>query len=201
VTGHVNTDAQFQIGAATAWVIPEPDAKVGMLEFHGQGLQSHERALEQDIKNMAALGARLLEGAPLVQETATAIKSRTQGTESPLQSLVTTVSHGLTQALQTHAWWAGVTENVDDEAVHLTLNTDLLSLPLDAPLLTSLMQLLLNGTIAYETFYYNLQRGDIARPQVPVEEEQTLLEVRAQAVPLGGIPLGGVPLRANGVTP
>jgi hypothetical protein len=172
------------IGSATAWWIPNSNAKVGMLEFHGQGLQSHEHALDNDVKNMAALGARLLEGAPLVPETATGVLSRTQGAESPIQSLVTTVSHGLTQALQIHGWWNGNTENVDDTAIRLTLNTDLVAATMEPPMLLALMQALLNGTITYETFYWNLQRGEIARPMVDVEEEQALLDAREAERPL-----------------
>ena len=87
ITGYTPEGTTFEIGSATAWTIPNADATVGMLEFQGQGLQSHERALEMDIKNMAALGARLLEGAPLIPETATAILRRTEGSESPVQAL------------------------------------------------------------------------------------------------------------------
>jgi hypothetical protein len=187
------------IGSATAWWIPDSTATVGMLEFHGQGLQSHEHALENDIKNMAALGARLLEGAPLVQETATANLNRLSGAESPVQSLVTTVSHGLTQALQIHSWWDGKTESVDDTAIHLTLNTDLLAAMMEPTMLTALMQALLNGTISYETFYYNLQRGEIARPMVPVEEEQALLDAREAERPLVTTGMNGLP-PTNGTT-
>jgi hypothetical protein len=169
-----------------------------MLEFHGQGLQSHEHAMEADLKNMAALGGRLLEGRPLVEETATAVMARTQGTDSPVQSLVTTVSHGLTQALQLHAWWDGRTEDVDDTSIHMTLNSDLIAQPLDAQSLTALMQLFLNNTITFETFYFNLERGEIARPMIAVEEERALLDLRQEAQPL--VPPRTPPPR-NGTTP
>jgi hypothetical protein len=184
VCSSTDTPSDLLIGSATAWWIPDSQATVGMLEFHGQGLQSHERALENDIKEMASKGARLLEGAPLVPETATANMRRTEGAESPLQSLITTGSQGLTQALQIHAWWAGTTEDVDDTAITLTLNNELVTTTMEPAMLQALMTALLSGTISYETFYWNLQRGEIARPMIDVEEEQTLLEVREQARPL-----------------
>src|SRR5262249_55922806 len=151
-------------------------AKVGLLEFHGHGLQPHVTALETDIKNMAALGARLLEGAPVVQETATAVGLRLEGAESPMQGLVKTGSQALSQAVQIHAWWAGMTEVVPDRAIHVMLNSDLLPTLANPNLLQALMEMLLKQTISYETFYYNLQRQEVARPLVSVTDEQALIE-------------------------
>jgi hypothetical protein len=194
----MEVQSEMVIGGSFAWIIPDSTATVGMLEFHGQGLQSHEHAMEADLKNMAALGGRLLEGRPLVEETATAVMARTQGTDSPVQSLVTTVSHGLTQALQLHAWWDGRTEDVDDTSIHMTLNSDLIAQPLDAQMLIALMQMVLNDTMTYETFYFNLERGEITRPMISVDEERALLEIRKEAQPLA--PPRTPPPR-NGTTP
>ena len=182
---------ELLIGSATAWVIPDSTATVGMLEFQGKGLESHEKAMEADIKNMAALGARLLEGMPLVQETATGVMQRQQGSDSPAKSLAKTISMGLTQALQIHAWWVGLTAVPDDPDIYVRLNTDLVSNQLEPPMLKSLMEMLLNGTISYETFYFNLQRGEIARPMIPVEEEQALLEVSEMMRPLAMVGQNG----------
>lgn len=175
ISGDIDPTTELLIGSLTAWVLP-PQSQAGMLEYKGQGLQPHEHAIESDMKDMAALGARLLENTPLVQETAEAVRTRHQGADSPMQSLVTTVSQALTWALQVHAWWANASDDVDDPAVHITLNKDLVSNQLEPQMLTVLMQALLNNTISYETYFYNLQRGEIARPQVTVEDEQALLE-------------------------
>ena len=196
----LSTLTALPIGSATAWMIPDSTAKVGMLEFQGQGLGSHERAMEADIKNMAALGARLLEGMPLVAETATSVMQRSQGSESPAKSLAKTVSMGLTQALQIHSWWAGLARVPDDPAIYVRLNTDLVSNQLEPAMLKALMELLLNGTIAYHTFYWNLQRGEIARPMVEVEEEQALLEAQEMARPLASLPVAAIPATSNGTT-
>ena len=68
----MNTTKAFMSGQGTAWVIPNEQAKVGFLEFSGQGLGSLERALEQKKKMMAVLGARLLEGPKGVEAAETA---------------------------------------------------------------------------------------------------------------------------------
>lgn len=190
-------ERDLAMGGDFALWINDSTATVGMVEFHGQGLQSHEHAMDSDIANMAALGGRLLESAPLVQETATAVLARTAGSESPMQSLALTVSHGLTQALQLHCWWAGVTDNPDDTAIHLTLNTDLIAKPINPQFLTALMQMVLNQTISKRMYYYNLERYELTRPMVPFDEEAEDLALDAMGEPLA-LPL--VPRGTNGTT-
>ena len=82
VSGNLDPATELLIGSLVAWVLPE-GAQAGMLEYKGQGLQPHEHAIEQDLRDMAARGASLLEVAPLVPETMTAMLTRTQGSESP----------------------------------------------------------------------------------------------------------------------
>jgi hypothetical protein len=59
--------------------------------------------------------------------------------------------------------------------------------------------MLLNGTISAETFYYNLQRGEIARPMVPFEEEQVLIEDQQAQQPLAVVSQRGVVNGTNGI--
>jgi hypothetical protein len=177
VSADLPPETELLIGSLTAWLLPE-GAQAGMLEYKGQGLQPHEHAMQQDIHDMAARGASLLEVAPLVPETMTAMLTRTQGSESPVQTLIRNVSEGLTQLLRWHCWWAGFVETVDDETVSYSLNNKIAASSLAPQQLTALMQALLNGTISYETFYYQLQQGEVARPGVEVDEEQALLEAQ-----------------------
>lgn len=184
VAANMEQPPELYVGANMAIFLPDNQAKVGLVEFHGQGLQPHENAIKEDLMLMAALGARLLEGPPTTQETATGVQWRLAGSDSPTQTLVSVVSQGLTWALQVHAYWAALTENVDDPDIHIDLNKDLVSTMMEPQMLQALMQALLNGTISYETFYFNLQRGEIARPLVPVEEEQALIEIQNEQQPL-----------------
>ena len=72
----------------------------------------------------------------------------------------------------------GQTERLDEPAIRYALNNKIAASTLAPQQLQALMQALLNGTICYETFYYQLQQGEVARPGVEVEEEQALLEAR-----------------------
>jgi len=200
VAASMDAPPELYVGASQAIFLPDNQAKVGLVEFHGQGLQPHEHALQEDLKMMAALGARLLEGPPQVQETARGVQWRMGGSDSPMQSLVSVVSQGLTWALQVHNWWAGFSENIDDPGVHVSLNKDLVSNTMEPQMLTALMTALLNGTISYETFFHNLQKGEIARPLTTVEEEQALIEDQQAQRPLVTLPAGPPPRATNGTT-
>ncbi len=178
VSGNLDPATELLIGSLVAWVLPE-GAQAGMLEYKGQGLQPHEHAMQQDLHDMAARGASLLEVAPLVPETMTAMLTRTQGSESPVQTLIRNVSEGLTTLLRWHSWWSGVSETLDDASISYALNNRIAAANMPPQQLTALMQALLNGTMSFETWYYNLQQGEVARPGVEVEEEQALLEARA----------------------
>ena len=196
VTGHSPEGPTFEIGSTTFIAIPEADARLGMLEFQGAGLQPHERALEADIKDMAAFGARLIEGQPAVTETLGAYQRRTEGSESPIQSLITKTSMALTQALQWHAWWAGVTEEPKDEKIFVQLNKDILSVQLEPPMVQQLVSTWLQGGMSFQTLYWNLKKGELERPGVEADEEQALIDIQQEARGMGQ--LVPVPTGRNG---
>jgi uncharacterized protein DUF4055 len=198
----LDPQTELLIGSSIAWVIPDSTASVGMLGMDAANAAPLEHAMDTDKKDMAALGARLLEGPATVQETATATALRLAGSESPVQALVMTVSQGLTIALQVHAWWAGFTENDTDEAIHISLNQDIVAQRMEPQMLQALMQALQSHSISYQTFFWNLQQGEIMRPLVDVDEEQALIEIREQQQPLIQVAPGrGVapPPATNGV--
>ena len=205
VAANMEQPPELYVGANMAIFLPDNQAKVGLVEFHGQGLQPHENAMKEDLEIMAALGARLLEGPPQTQETATGVTWRLAGSDSPTQALVSVVSQGLTWALQTHTWWSGLSEDIDDPAIHMDLNKDLVSTKMPPQMLQALMQALLNGTITRETFYWNMQQGEIARPGVPFEDEEALLELedekRALVMAASQAAAGAAVARRNGQAP
>lgn len=169
-------ESKLSIGSSIAWVATDPQAHAGFLEFTGQGLTSLVTALESKEKLMAVLGARMLEEQKATVEAADTVMMRTAGERSALQSTALITGLGLTQCLRWHAGWMG---NKDVEGINAELNSDFMARPMDSTQLTSLVQAYQADTISYETFYYNLQRGEIARPDVEAEDERTLIETQA----------------------
>lgn len=168
-------DTVAKIGSAVAWVSPDPNAKAGMLEFTGQGLGGLEKALEAKEKQMAVLGARMLEEQRAGVETFEATALRTSGERSVLQSIASVVSLGITKLLRWHAAWLGINAT---ETINAELNQDFISTQLNGSELAELVKTWQAGAISYETLYWNLQRGEVTRPDVDAEDERVLIETQ-----------------------
>ena len=158
----------LRIGANVAWVSDDPNAKAGMLEFTGQGLRALETAVEQKEKRMATLGARVLESQPRGVEAADTVRLRQAGEAATVQGMINAIEAGLQDLLGWMVWWGG--GNQDD--VILEINRDVIETTLPPQELTALTQALQAGGISYETYYYNLQRGELTRPDIDVKEEK-----------------------------
>ena len=90
---------ELRIGSGVAWVSQRSDAKAGYLEFTGAGLASLERALEQKEKQMAILGAKLLEGQRPGVIAAETARINNQGEISTLARIASSIEQALTIAL------------------------------------------------------------------------------------------------------
>jgi hypothetical protein len=160
------------IGSGEAWIIPNPDAKVGMLEFQGAGLSALEKALEHKEQLMAILGSRLLEKQASHAETAEAVRARHAGSASAMEILADVASQGLSLALRWHAWWRGQQDAFESDDIKVQLNKDFFEAKLTAQEQEALVGLWQSGRISAETLYWNLQQGEIARPGITWDEEQ-----------------------------
>ena len=160
------------IGSGVAWVL-EKEGRAGMLEFTGQGLGALEKALADKQKMMGTLGARLLEEQSGSAETATAVNMRHAGETATLRTIAQTAQHALTAALRIHSWWMGTHPTPSDlRQIQCVLNKEFFTTRLKPQELQVLIMALQSDTISMETFYANLQRGEIARPGVTLEEEE-----------------------------
>lgn len=102
-----NENEKLYVGSSSAWVFPDPQAKASYLEYTGQGLSAIEKAKAADEQNMAILGARLLSSEKKAVETAQTAQIHRAGESSILSAISSTISIGLTMALNTFCEWAG----------------------------------------------------------------------------------------------
>jgi hypothetical protein len=116
------------------------------------------------------LGARLLEPQQRAVESAETHAIRQSAELSIMQAYAQATSTLLTTVLRWHAWWAGFTETLQDEAISVALNTDFLSTSMDAPTLTALVGAWEKGALTQEDLFYNLQQGERLAPGVDYEE-------------------------------
>lgn len=160
------------IGSTAAWVSEEPNAKVGYLEFTGEGLGHLQAGMEQKEGLMAILGARMLEEPRASVEAADTHRIRRSGEESTVASIAGTIEAGVTTLLKWAAEWLGL--NSDEASVEF--NKDFTTKPMDPRMLNGLISLLQQGRISYDTFFYNLERGELIPDGRTVEDELDLIE-------------------------
>ena len=161
----------FPIGSGSMWFLPE-SSNVGMLEYQGAGLTFLENALTRKQQMMAQLGARLLEDSRRSVESAETLRVRSSGESSVLANLANNCSMGLEQCLEWYVDWEGLNPDI----VEVTLNTDFLDKRLDPTELRELVSAWQSGAIPLDDLIYNLQRGEILRPDYSIDEVKGLLE-------------------------
>jgi len=109
----------IRLGAETAWAIPNEKAKVGFLEFTGQGLASLESAIREKSEMMAALGVQLISGQRKGVESFEALALKRNAELSSLVLAIHRVEVLMTNALQMAVDWAELESTV---TVKLNLN-------------------------------------------------------------------------------
>ena len=172
---------KFYIGSTSAWVFPRPDAKASFLEFTGQGLTSLKDNLERKEKQMAILGARMLEGQQNKGQSENTTTLNLGGEQATLSSMSECVSIGIERALNTFALFAGI----KDAEVKYRLNKDFFPMPMTALTLTALVASWQNGAISYETLFANLQKGEVIDIDKTVKEELAKMEEYKAPIPAG----------------
>lgn len=172
VAGAKNSDTgPLPIGPSRVWEL-DVQGQAGMLEFSGQGLAAIVTAMSEKKKQMATLGARLLEDSATVQETASAVRMRHAGDVATLRAIAGSVELGLTMVLQIVAWWAGTEALPADTEVSVELNKEYLNIKATSNDVMAALQALQAERISYETWWHILMTGGWGREGVSAEIEQ-----------------------------
>lgn len=176
VAGDFDKSFDLTIGPATGMKLPE-GSQAGILEYKGDGLGSLERMREAEKKDMAVLGARLLEDPKSAAESGVAMGMRHRGENSMLASISDTVGRGLQKVVHWIVWWAG-DENPE---VRVALNKDFFEAPLTPEGVAQLVTSWQTGGIGGETLFWNLKQGERLPPDMDLEAWQTDLEENGPA--------------------
>ena len=150
---------RMQLGGASVWQLPA-DAKVGMLEFSGAGLDAQQEALAAMEQRMAALGARVLMPPKRAAETAESVRLKSAADTSVLHSLAIALDALMTRALDTHAMLAG-----SGGAVSYVSNKNFLATRLEAAEVRALVEAFEKGVLDRDTLVTKLvEAGNIPEP-------------------------------------
>lgn len=178
---------ELRIGSEVAWLSDNPSARAGYLEFTGAGLGHIAAGMTEKEKLMAVLGSRLLEEQKAGVEAADTLRLRQSGEQSVLARISIAASEGLTKILSIVAEWLAV---VDSAKVSIKLNRDFNLAGLDASVLTSLMGMAQGGLISWNTFFFNLKRGELIPDGVNEKDEAARIQEGLPMGAPGAIPAG-----------
>lgn len=175
ISGMEDSDGEISIGGPVANALGSPQAKAYYVEV-SSNFEALRTNLEDKKREMAVLGARMLEGGKNTGgvEAAETVARRQSGEESVLAAMAETVSQGLTLALQWMAFWIG-----DTSAVSYKLNKDFLPQTMTAQEITALVSAWQSGAISQETLFDNLKAGEIVADATTFEDEQSKIATSA----------------------
>ena len=157
LAGFSEEEKPAQIGSGALWASANAQARVGMLEFQGAGIEAIRQALLDSEARMVLLGARFFERPKAGVETAEAQRLRFAADGATLTTIAQTLGDGLSRALAWTAAWAGL----PGEGVSVELNRDFLPETLSPQDLTALLALWQGGAIGHEDVVAALKRGDV----------------------------------------
>ena len=168
-SGVTTNDETPVIGAARITIFSEPDAKMDYAEFNGAGLATIQASMDKKKRLMDVLGSRLTDDQKAGVEAAEAIRLRLQGDSATLGGIALTASLAWTRLLQWVWDWQHPAVIADPE-IAVELNTDFNQARLSAQDMGQLMAALASGYIDFDTWYYQLQKGEIVPPGMTKEE-------------------------------
>ena len=160
------SEFEISIGGNMANILPRPDSRAEMVEVTSQ-FAALRTNLEDKKREMAVLGARMLESQKAGVEAADTVARRMAGEESLLSIMAQTLSMGITSALKVFVEWAGANGEVVFE-----LNRDFMPVGMSAQDIAAIVKAWQDGAISQETMFDNLQSGEIIDSSVTFEEEQ-----------------------------
>lgn len=175
---------KFLLGAGVGYTSDNVNAKMGFLEFTGQGLDCLKAAADEKKSEMAALGAKMLEPEAKKAEAYETVASRQAAETSALMSVTITNSETLSNVLQLALWWMGTADDPEEFGkVALTeLNTEFTVGRLPADQLQAYFNAYLSGAISDTVLFYNLKQGEALPPDYTLEEMQNDIATRPPAM-------------------
>jgi len=163
---------QLKVGPGSANHITDTTGRAELLEFTGAGLGSIRETISDDLKEIAAVGARMFQDNSSGVRAAETARIEQSGESATLATIANSVGKALTQVYNHAAWWAGD----ESDPVTVTLNTDFLSTNLSAQDITALMGAYIQGGLSLDDFLWNMKQGERLMPGVSLEDTKAKIQ-------------------------
>ena len=186
VTGHTQEKdpvtglpVPIYLGKDIFLVFPEPDAKVGVLQFSGEGIQHCEEAIAQTLEQIGILGTRALAPDKAMSETSDAARIHRTGENCKLATYSKNMSEVFTKVLRIMAEWLGVEGNVS-----VQFNTDFDSIAFDPNALNAIANLSREGKYPLPLVFEALKKGEYLPNDMDFRQFAMLVSLEASGAGL-----------------
>lgn len=166
------------VGTDVFWQLPEPEAKVGVCTFSGEGIEHLEHALSRDEAQIIMLASHIIAAEKKTAENKDAMKIRKSGEDAKLATYAKYMSYRFTQVLNTVSKWLGN----EDEEVNVILNNDFSNLSFDANAVNSIANIFSQGKLPLRCLYYLLQTSGYLEPDMSYEDFVYLLDLESASL-------------------
>lgn len=166
------SSGKLHIGSQTAWISSDPSANCGYLEFSGAGLSAIVVDLDKKEKQMASLGANLIERQRSGVEAAETARIRQTTETVSLSTIVDCIASGIEKAFGFCCLFMNITAV---EKIKAQINKDFIEYRMSAEMLKAMTAALQAGGISSTTFTYNVKMGELLPPGTTVEQELDLI--------------------------
>ena len=151
---------EITAGSGAIWQL-EQDGKATVLQGSAENVGALSEALDRKQKQMAVLGARLLEPQKSGVESAETVGLRHRGENSFLASIADTMGRGLSRALSIGAWWMGGIEGRPEGLATVQLNRDFTEASMSADQILKLITAWHTGGVGSKVVHHVLSRGEV----------------------------------------
>lgn len=165
----------LRLGSESAWIIADPAASCGFLEFSGAGLAALERGLEQKEAQMAVLGARMIQGKQAGVEAAETARIHQAGEIASLRSIASAVEDAVEKALNLVIQWESLTGEAEVE-----LNKEFLDAEFTFGDVAAVVAAYQAGGMSLDTFLWNLKRGNMMPEDTTIEDESAKIAIERE---------------------
>ena len=166
------------VGTNVFWQLPEPEAKVGVCSFSGEGIEHLEKELDRTESQIFTLASHIISQDKKTAENKDAVNLRRAGEDAKIATFGKNMSYRFTQLLKMIAEWM----NEDTEDVIVEINTDFSNLSFDANAVNSIANIFSQGKLPLRCLYYLLRSSHYLEPDMTYEDFVYLLDLESASL-------------------
>lgn len=165
------------LGQDSFLMFPNADAKVGILNYAGEGLTHCEEAMQAAELQMVVLGSRIITPEKGISETAESANIHRAGENAKLATFANNMSTVITKAINILIEMCGI-----DDTADIRLNTDYETQGFDANALNAMANIFSEGRLPLIALYKMMMRGEYLDPNMSYEDYVLLLGLEAEGL-------------------